>query len=457
MGLVYDEHPIELQDQSRIIRLGIWDTYNVQSVSFNIAPWIEKYGTGDLIVLHERPNEGVPFEVDNVEIQDGIATWTFSAFDTARAGTGSCALIYTVDGDFRARTAPWQTRIIPTIGPQGETPPDPLRTWYDDIMAASAAAVASKDAAAGSASAAGENATQAAGSASAAGAAKDAAQAAQQAAEAARDAAAGSASAAAGSAEQAAGSATAAGAAKDSAQAAQQAAEAARDAAAGSASAAAGSAEQAAGSANAAGTAKDAAQAAQQAAEAAVAQIAALDAISVTPPAKRYYASTAEPLDLTGMAVTAAYTNGASYARPLLLCESDPADGAVFDSTGMKTVTVTYRELGVSKTDSFAVSVAAGPVITQQPVDFVGDIGDTATFHVEAQGGALSYQWMFDSGRGWVQSTQEGARTPTLLVEMTEARLDYRYRCRITGDDVIVHSDVVQLQRIEQTEGTNDE
>ena len=415
MGLVYDEHPIELQDQSRIIRLGIWDTYNVQSVSFNIAPWIEKYGTGDLIVLHERPNEGVPFEVDNVEIQDGIATWTFSAFDTARAGTGSCALIYTVDGDFRARTAPWQTRIIPTIGPQGETPPDPLRTWYDDIMAASAAAVASKDAAAGSASAAGENATQAAGSASAAGAAKD------------------------------------------SAQAAQQAAEAARDAAAGSASAAAGSAEQAAGSANAAGTAKDAAQAAQQAAEAAVAQIAALDAISVTPPAKRYYASTAEPLDLTGMAVTAAYTNGASYARPLLLCESDPADGAVFDSTGMKTVTVTYRELGVSKTDSFAVSVAAGPVITQQPVDFVGDIGDTATFHVEAQGGALSYQWMFDSGRGWVQSTQEGARTPTLLVEMTEARLDYRYRCRITGDDVIVHSDVVQLQRIEQTEGTNDE
>ena len=67
-----------------------------------------------------------------------------------------------------------------------------------------------------------------------------------------------------------------------------------------------------------------------------------------------------ETLDLTGLIVTANYSD--STSAPVTDFTSNPADGAVLSSTGQITVTVSYTEGTVTKTASFIVNVNAAPI-----------------------------------------------------------------------------------------------
>ncbi len=72
--------------------------------------------------------------------------------------------------------------------------------------------------------------------------------------------------------------------------------------------------------------------------------------------------------------------------------------------------------------------------VSQQPVDDVGDIGDTISFHVVARGTGLSYQWQAstDGGITWHNSTAAGYNTDTVTNVVSLARVGYLYRCRVT-------------------------
>lgn len=69
--------------------------------------------------------------------------------------------------------------------------------------------------------------------------------------------------------------------------------------------------------------------------------------------------------------------------------------------------------------------------IVSQPVDFIGNVGDDASFTVVAKGSGITYQWMANvPDRGWrnvINATQ-----PTMTAEITATRLGYDYKCRIT-------------------------
>lgn len=85
-------------------------------------------------------------------------------------------------------------------------------------------------------------------------------------------------------------------------------------------------------------------------------------------------------------------------------------------------------------------------VITQQPKMFVGEIGETCVFHVEAEGDDLSYQWEFHNGTRWYTTSVSGNRTPTITMEITQARFEFMYRCVITnGDGYSIISDAVRI------------
>ena len=72
-----------------------------------------------------------------------------------------------------------------------------------------------------------------------------------------------------------------------------------------------------------------------------------------------------------------------------------------------------------------------GPKILSQPVDFVGVVGDIATFAVVAEGEGLTYQWYFsdDEGETWQKSS---GKLDTLTVEFKAYRNNYLYYCEIT-------------------------
>ena len=104
------------------------------------------------------------------------------------------------------------------------------------------------------------------------------------------------------------------------------------------------------------------------------------------------------------------------------------------------------------RTDAVCMEMAAEPVsIKTQPVDYIGEIGDLATFTVEAVGTGLTYQWKFSTngGTSWNTSTSSGNKTATLSVEMTDSRLKYKYRCIVkdaSGESI--QTDAVCMQKL---------
>lgn len=102
-----------------------------------------------------------------------------------------------------------------------------------------------------------------------------------------------------------------------------------------------------------------------------------------------------------------------------------------------------------SKLESKAATLhVAEPVtITAQPEGYVGAVGQTAVFEVEA-GNVYTYQWQYarKGSSVWYNTTAEGNQTSKLSVAITSGRNGYQYRCMITGlDGNIYYTDIATL------------
>lgn len=76
-------------------------------------------------------------------------------------------------------------------------------------------------------------------------------------------------------------------------------------------------------------------------------------------------------------------------------------------------------------------------MITVQPHDFYGAVGETAVFKVEATGTGLTYKWQYrKAGTGiWRVSRDDGYDTSTLNVPITKSKNGQMYRCIITDEN----------------------
>ncbi len=86
--------------------------------------------------------------------------------------------------------------------------------------------------------------------------------------------------------------------------------------------------------------------------------------------------------------------------------------------------------------------------IVEQPVNFAGQIGETATFHVDVTRKDVTYQWKYSNngGKSFVNSTLAGADTDTLAVEMKAFRVGQLYKCVITDTEgSVVESEAVAM------------
>lgn len=101
-----------------------------------------------------------------------------------------------------------------------------------------------------------------------------------------------------------------------------------------------------------------------------------------------------------------------------------------------------------------------GPVILEQPRDFVGLIGDTATFKVKMAGTGWSYNWYgtLDNGYSWADMSTTSASTPTALTDtfqfpiagdgLTRQRI---FRCKITKGPITVFTNTVKCYAADDT------
>jgi hypothetical protein len=86
----------------------------------------------------------------------------------------------------------------------------------------------------------------------------------------------------------------------------------------------------------------------------------ALTALAVTSRPEKTAYQPGESLDLTGLSVTAAYTDGFSWPITKDYYTADPPEGAALTGAGQRAVTISYTENGVTKTASFMITVNGG-------------------------------------------------------------------------------------------------
>ncbi len=90
--------------------------------------------------------------------------------------------------------------------------------------------------------------------------------------------------------------------------------------------------------------------------------------------------------------------------------------------------------------------------VVNQPEAFAGQIGDTATFHVDVTRQDVTYQWMYSNngGKSFVKSSMTGADTDTLTVEMKAFRVGQMYKCVVTD----AKGNVVETEAVAMTTAT---
>ncbi|MBQ9323071.1 MAG: immunoglobulin domain-containing protein, partial [Clostridia bacterium] len=104
---------------------------------------------------------------------------------------------------------------------------------------------------------------------------------------------------------------------------------------------------------------------------------------------------------------------------------------------------------GTVTSSAATLTVVTKPTITTQPKSVTTSAGSTAKFTVAASGTGLKYQWQwsFDGGNNWQNSSSAttGYNTATLQVTATEARNGYMYRCKVTNSAGTVYTNAVTL------------
>ncbi len=164
-----------------------------------------------------------------------------------------------------------------------------------------------------------------------------------------------------------------------------------------------------------------------------------------------------EIFDGTGLKVIAHYANGSekdvsaylSYTDEPLT-EDDTQIAISFDPnkmlTGTQSFFTLYRNLNGAAGSAYHIpnvylditleEPQPQPVITEQPQDVSGRVGETGSFSLTAQN-AASYQWYYskDGGAKWYKSSAAGANTDTISLKVTNTNKNNIYRCLITGTD----------------------
>ncbi len=116
-----------------MVLLGRQGEHKVTTISFDFSEWQNKYGSGTVQLIVQRPCDSTPNPV--VIHQSGtIATWNITSVDTAYAGSGNAQLVYVID-DRIAKSVCFKTFVKRSLSDPGPVPPT-QEDWVRDVLLA---------------------------------------------------------------------------------------------------------------------------------------------------------------------------------------------------------------------------------------------------------------------------------------------------------------------------------
>ena len=119
---------------NQTLNIGKMGEHEALRVQFPISDWLKDFGNGVFQLLHKR-NRDVEAQPVVVTSDSEYAYWLVSRSDVAYDGIGYCELVLIVNSSV-AKSQTWTTWVDPSISPDNETPPDPFKSWVDDVLQA---------------------------------------------------------------------------------------------------------------------------------------------------------------------------------------------------------------------------------------------------------------------------------------------------------------------------------
>lgn len=98
------------------------------------AEWKKLFGEGVCELVHQRKGDDELYPV-LLNIENNKVCWRVTESDTARVGEGQCELHYRVNGVV-LKSKIWTTTVLPSLGDATAEPPQPEKTWVDQVLEA---------------------------------------------------------------------------------------------------------------------------------------------------------------------------------------------------------------------------------------------------------------------------------------------------------------------------------
>lgn len=118
-------------DGGAILPIGRQMEHGVRQVWFDLSYLIENFGEGTATLVHQRNQDLAPYIVSTEQTSTNLM-WTIDDTDTAYEGFGRAEIRWVVDDDL-AKTVIYKTNVMKSLTAQTEVP-EPLESWYDQMI-----------------------------------------------------------------------------------------------------------------------------------------------------------------------------------------------------------------------------------------------------------------------------------------------------------------------------------
>ena len=122
-------------DPRKPIPIGVQGENDARTVVFDIHSWIEDYGNGSALLVHQRPGDAEPYPVTTTQ-QAGQVEWTVQQADIIAGAPGRAQLSYQVGDNIVARSPIYLTIAADEITNTTLADYDPAESWLNAILGA---------------------------------------------------------------------------------------------------------------------------------------------------------------------------------------------------------------------------------------------------------------------------------------------------------------------------------
>ena len=119
----------------QVIPIGIQTENGVESIGFDVKPWLDQFEGLTLSIWPTRPGENAAYRVadKNMELIGTVLYWYPNSADTAIAGTGKVEILG-ITGDKRKLSGWCDTVVKGTSLAVTQDVPEAARPWVDEVL-----------------------------------------------------------------------------------------------------------------------------------------------------------------------------------------------------------------------------------------------------------------------------------------------------------------------------------